>query len=58
MNIWAINIRYISQEKLELLHDEFCKIENRNKDTLPNVEYTYHDIYAEMIRREKEESQD
>jgi len=45
-------IRKLSFEQLEIWHTELCK---EKAIELPNIPYTYHEIYDEMVRREEEE---
>jgi hypothetical protein len=60
--MWTINIRYVSQEQLEKWRDEFSltSLTKRgipeNTIELPEIPYTYHEIYREILRRDEEES--
>lgn len=54
-NIQSINL--VPEKELELMFDEFNKVENKNKIIIPDIPYSYFEIVREMNRRENEKDE-
>lgn len=51
-----LNIRFLSQEKLEQYHTLHCDAaKNKDASLADGIPYTYHEVYAELVRRAEQE---